>query len=387
MTTPQPDPRAAALLALQQEFAKAARKNPGAPQAALGSQVADVEMLPTGVPSLDGALGGGWPKGRITTIAADEGNGKSTLAYTTIAEHFRRRPDGMVLLIDAENSFTPSHARRLGIADAALGRILHVNSITGASGEEMLQAMERVLDTYVDGRCIVDLVVIDSVAALQPRAKLEGDLGDTTMALLARMMSTTIGPLATRIAKAGIPCLLINQLRTDLTIKYGDNKIMPGGKAIPFYSSLILRIGRSGEVTGGEGGKEVIGKTAVFRVKKQRGLFGLTTAEAELTTVRGFDWAKNVLALGRKTRVIADQASYFSVDTLDGPLAKVHGAREMEAALRRLSLPARTDLYDRVVAAAVAQRAALYAEAPEEEDGGPAAVLDDPGADEADAAA
>lgn len=369
------DRRLDALRALQGELAKKSKTDPSVPRITFGGQIPDVETIPTGVPSLDAMLGGGFPKGRITAIAGAESNGKSTLAYTTIAELQRRDPNALAILIDSEGSYQPSHAKRLGVANP--DNIIVIEDTGGTSAEDILKVAEATLDLSLDGENPVKLIVLDSVAALQPRAMTEGELGDATMMALARVLSGGLGRLNPKIRRANVPVLLINQLRTDPKILYGSNQIMPGGKAIRFYSSLILYIGRHDKVLGGEG-KEQIGHKAVFRTQKNKvNNFGLPTTEAEITSVRGFDFAKNVLALGLKCGVIEKSAAFMTVDTLDGPLVKVQGAAKMEQALRGLSLAARNDLYDRVVKEAIVQRGTLFVDTSVTADPSDADELDD----------
>ena len=214
-----------------------------------------VDAIPTGSLSLDVALGiGGVPKGRIVEIYGPESSGKTTLALHILAEAQKR--GGEVAFIDAEHALDPSYARALGVD---IDSMLVAQPDTGEQGLEICEALVR--------SGAIDVVVVDSVAALTPRAEIEGDMGDSHVGLLARLMSQALRKLAGSIAKTNCIVIFINQLREKVGVMYGNPEVTTGGRALKFYSSVRIDVRRIEAI---KNGSEIVGNRTRAKIVKNK---------------------------------------------------------------------------------------------------------------------
>ncbi|NTV06958.1 MAG: recombinase RecA, partial [Chlorobiaceae bacterium] len=199
-----------------------------------------VQSISTGSMTLDFALGvGGLPRGRVTEIYGPESSGKTTLALHVIAE--AQKVGGIAAIVDAEHAFDPTYARKLGV---------DINALLISQPESGEQALS-IVETLVRSNAI-DVVVVDSVAALVPQAELEGEMGDSVMGLQARLMSQALRKLTGAISKSSCVCIFINQLRDKIGVVYGNPETTTGGKALKFYSSVRLDIRKIAQIKDGE---------------------------------------------------------------------------------------------------------------------------------------
>ena len=201
----------------------------------------DIESIPTGIISLDKALGiKGLPRGRVIEIYGPESSGKTTLTMSIIAQ--AQKTDGVAAFIDAEHAFDPSYAKLIGMR---LEELLISQPDTGEQALEIVEALVR--------SNAVDLIVIDSVAALVPRAEIEGQMGDPQMALQARLMSQALRKLTAAISKSNACVVFVNQLREKIGVMFGSPEVTPGGRALKFYSSVRIDLRRIATITNTEG--------------------------------------------------------------------------------------------------------------------------------------
>ncbi|MFH1461059.1 MAG: recombinase RecA, partial [Patescibacteria group bacterium] len=215
----------------------------------------DVDAIPTGSISLDIALGvGGMPKGRIVEVYGPESGGKTTLALHVVAEAQKR--GGLAAFIDAEHALDPEYAKRLGV------RINDLLISQPDTGEQALEILESLVKSGV-----VDVVVVDSVAALTPRAEIEGEMGQHHIGLQARLMSQALRKLTAITAKSETTIIFINQIRIKIGIMFGNPEETPGGKALKFYSSVRLELRRSAQIKQGE---QIIGNRIKAKVVKNK---------------------------------------------------------------------------------------------------------------------
>lgn len=280
-----------ALSHIEKEFGKGAIMRLGA------SAKLDVEALPTGLLTLDQALGvGGVPRGRVVEIFGPESSGKTSLALSIIGQ--TQRNGGTAAFIDAEHAFDPTYGRKIGVD---LDNLLVSQPDTGE------QALE-ITETLVRSNAI-DVIVVDSVAALVPRVELEGNMGDAQIGLQARLMSQALRKLTAAISKSKTCVIFINQIRMKIGVMFGNPETTPGGKALKFYSSVRIDVRKIGQITHQN---EIIGTKVKAKVVKNKVAAPFREAFFEITNKEGVSRAGNVIDLGVDLGVIGKAGSWFS---------------------------------------------------------------------------